>query len=166
MKISSHSIKALLKQKPGLTASASPFINFLNNRHNLNVHLPSYSKQNHQVQEKEIVSQVKVLINRLDSTTSYSETRALIAATISKLYQINLKRILSLKWSDVSISNSIITLTVDDGHIDLHPRISDIFIGWSHGNHPLVGYVFEGRNPAQPLSCEAIKYFERIGSQT
>ena len=105
--------------------------------------------------EKALLREARHLLDRLDRAGSVGEGRAVLAVAISKLHGVSLSDVLALKAQDVSAEGETVTFWPDRLGVELAPALAAALQRWtSRGGD----YVFPGRNGAQPLTPEAVRY--------
>jgi hypothetical protein len=119
--------------------------------------------------ERDLVNEVRILNRRLGATTTYREARALIARLISRLYQLPLSDVLSLRWRQIKSTARKVAIEIDGEFVELVPELAEALTRWLHPGRP-TDLVFPGRIPALPLSSAGVDYhvarsIELIGAE-
>ena len=145
-----------LRRTPGQKASLALFLNYLNRITGSRLRVPlrrRVSKPKDAAGEP--LHAVGELLDRLDCAEHSAEGRALLAATISKLFLVPLSTVLSLKASDTFDDGSVFILWPEGLALRLTQFLANELRLWASWDS---GYLFPGRNTLQPLSRDAVRY--------
>ena len=153
--ISPEAIRRFAKRHPGYAASISRFAQYLNDEMGMLVHRPDPLHNRRARFEREMVKEIRAVLAELDQTDNPRAARALIARLISRLYQIPLETVLSLRWNEVEIRENQVGVLVNHERVWLNERVSGYFLRWMVSKTS-DAYVFEARIPALPLNATAI----------
>lgn len=145
------------QRRPGYSASLTPFVTFLRSVNGVDVKPPPKRLPRRREFERRLIREVRALLARLDATDSHKEARALIARSISRIYQIPLVDILAVRWAQVSISGNRIRLFVDSESIELAPELALPALKWLNPGRSS-SPVFPGRIPGLPMSSSNVRY--------
>ena len=150
-------VERFARSHPGYSASLTPFITYLRTVTGLDVEQIPKTAPKWRKFERDLVSEVRVLVKRLDVTASHREARALIARLISRLYQLPLVDVLSLRWRQLSITAGHVAIEIDADTFEVVPELADAVIKWLPRGRPSE-LVFPGRIPTLPLSSSSVDY--------
>ncbi len=145
-----------LGRRPGQGASLARFVSYAAQAAQVRLALPGKPEAAApKARETALLRQVQALLDWLDQAKSAGEGRALLAAALSRLYQVPLLRMLAIKLSEVEADEAGVVLWPAGLALRLAPPMEQGFRRWA----PKAGtYVFPGRNHLQPLSPEAVRY--------
>ena len=150
-------IRRFVRSHPGYSASLTPFLSFLRAVKGLHVEQIPKEAAKRRAFERALVHEVRILFKRLGVTANYREARALIARLISRLYQLPLSDVLSLRWRQLKISARQVAIEIDGESVEFEPDLADAITRWlSPGRSS--DLVFPGRIPALPLSSAGVDY--------
>lgn len=145
-----------LRRRPGQRASLARFVSFA--AQDTPVRLELLRKREAaapKMRETALLRQVQSLLDQLDAARCTGQGRALLAAALSKLYQVPLLHMLGIKLSDVEVAEAGIVLWPGGLALRLAPPLERGFRRWA----PKAGtYAFPGKNRIQPLSPDAVRY--------
>jgi hypothetical protein len=150
-------IRRFVRGHPGYSASLTPFITYLRTVKGLDAEQMPKADPKRRAFERYLVQEVRVLVKRLSQTDNYREARALIARLISRLYQLPLQGVLSLRWRQLKILGRQVEIDFDGDLLELDPALADAIIRWLPPGRP-IDLVFPGRISAMPLSSSSVDY--------
>lgn len=145
-----------LRRRPGQRASLARFLTHAIDVAGVRLVLSGRQRRaDPKAREKALLRDMRELLSRLDRAGSVGKGRAVLATIISKIYAIPLLAVLGLKAPNVSTKGATITLWADGLTVELAPALAGAMRHWASWDG---GYLFPGRNGAQPLSSAAVRH--------
>ena len=149
-------VERYLRRKPGQRASLARFLAYAARIAGTQVVLPPKKRwANPKAREKALLREARVLLDRLDQAAGVGEGRALLATAISRIYAVPLSAVLALKRPEVAAEGAAVMLWPDRLAVSLAPALAEALRRWASWDG---SYLFPGRNGAQPLSRDAVRY--------
>ena len=152
-------VQIYLRRRPGQGASLARFLAHAARVGGTQLALPVGKRRaDPKAREKALLREAKELLDRLDRAGDVGEGRAMLAAAISKIYAVRLSAVLKLRAPDAAVDGAAVTLWPGGLAVGLSSALADALLRWASWEG---GYLFPGRNGAQPLSRDAVRHHVR-----
>ena len=152
-------VERYLRRKPGQWASLTGFLPYAARVSGVQLTAPARKRRGRpKAREKALLRDVRGLLDRLDHAGSVGEGRAVLATAISKIYAVPLSAVLKLRAPDAAVDGAAVTLWPGGLAVGLSSAVADALLRWASWEG---GYLFPGRNGAQPLSRDAVRHHVR-----
>lgn len=150
------------RRSPGNRANLARFVSWLPTVGGPSLSVHRRREPNLRRRERAVLQDARRLLEALDGVTDVRRARALLAAAMSRIYQLPLNHILALAEGDITTAlDGGVTLRVNGSDVELTPALAAGFRRFGAAGR----LVFPGRNGAQPLSTAAVAHhLHRSGS--
>ena len=148
-----------LRRNRGSSANLTLFVRYANETWEAGLATRRITRRPQAARDGELIADVRKLMARLSKTTNAREARALLAALISKSYQVSLSLVLSLRREHAQLVDGTVSILIKNGWVELVPDLADPFMKWALPSKS--EYLFPGRNGTQPFSESAVWYHMR-----
>lgn len=155
--LSPDAVRRFVRRHSGYAASLVPFVTYLRTVKGVDVELAVKMPLKRREFERKLVREVRLLLERLEVTDNRREALALLARSISRIYQFPLVTVLALRWDQVAIAESRISISLGDESIELAGELAAPASKWLARGYP-ESLVFPGRIPSIPLSRSGVDY--------
>ena len=151
-------VRLHLRRSPGNRANLARFVAWLPTTGGQGLSVGRRRETNLRRRERGVLQDARHLLEGLSATTHSPRGRALLAAAISRMYQLPLNRVLALGGDDATTAHDGgVTLRINGLAIALAPALAVSFRRFAAAGR----LVFPGRNGAQPLSTVAVMHHTR-----
>lgn len=147
-----------LRRKPGQAASLTRFVSWAADKNGQAFALPPRRISKPRAAERRLIQQAAALIRKLENTGTPRRRRAILAATISTLYNIPLSKVLALRTEDLQILPDHIRIWNQNDKVILSGQIASALVDVL----PVGGlHVFSGLTGIKGLSSDVVRYHLR-----
>ena len=150
-----------LKRHPSQVTNLSPFMRYLRQLWGVKLQPPKKTPRSRSTKDRTLIARVQSLTQRLEAVSEPRSARALIAALVAALYQVQLTEVLALSSQEVTDKNGALVLWPATHDIRIDGRLAELFRRWLL-IPPANGLLFIGRNRLQPLSDHAVRYHLQV----
>lgn len=148
-----------LSRNKGARANLTLFARYAKDAWGLDLVVGKRGTRSLGMRDRAVIRDVGRLKSQLSAATDGRRARAVLAALLSKSYQVPLGEVLSLGRDDVRYSDGVVSLTLAGADFELAPDLAAPLEKWvlSGGGQ----YLFPGRSRIQPLSESAVWHHVR-----
>lgn len=151
-------VRLCLRRSPGNRANLARFVAWLQAVGGQGLSIGAKSKPNLRQRERRVLQDTRHLLEALGAAAEPQRGRALLAAAISRVYQVPLTRVLALTVDKaVDDGNANVVLWPGELSLALTARLLNGYQRFAAAGD----LVFPGRNGAQPLSASAVRHHLR-----
>ena len=151
-------VRLSLRRSPGNRANLARFVSWLPTIGGQGLSVGRRREANLRRRERGVLQGTRHLLKGLNATTEPPRGRALLAAAISRLYQVPLTRVLALTVDEATEDGKgAVVLWPGELRLALTPDLLGGYRRFAAAGR----LVFPGRNGAQPLSASAVQHHLR-----